>query len=394
MASEFSFEQRFLKQIDWWIVGCLLALTAFGILVLDGTTYGVELRRPPAKWQMVWWAAGLVVFLAIILVDYGQLAKLALPAYFLCLLLLAGLLARRGIRPGGAASWYDLGKLRIQPSEFTKIAVILVISSYLARIKARLPGWADLAVVALLVLVPSVLIAFQPDFGTAIISLPLIAVLPWVAGTKRSIYVILAAALLVATTAYGAAVVVRGGDFPFLKDYQQVRMRAFFGKLLPSPQEATAGASVADSMRRGANLQPIQARIAIGSGRLWGRGWRQGTQTRLEFLPKAHTDYIFASCGEQFGFVGCTLVLALYALLVYRSILVALRSKDWLGYFIVIGVVTVFITHVVLNIGVATDLLPVTGLPLPFLSYGGSFLLATYIGFGLIVSVGMRRYSF
>jgi len=239
-SSGFSSEPRFWNQIDWWIVGSLIGLTAFGIVVLDGTTYGVELRRPPAKWQTVWWVAGLVAFVAVILVDYGRLAKLAVPAYLLCLLLLAGLLARRGISAGGAASWYDFGKMRIQPSEFTKIAVVMMAASYLARIKVRLPGWADLGVVALLVLVPCVLIALQPDFGTAITVLPLIAVLPWVAGTKRSIYIILAASLLLATTAYGAAVVIRGGDFPFLKEYQQVRLRVFFGRLLPSPQEETA----------------------------------------------------------------------------------------------------------------------------------------------------------
>jgi len=390
----FSFNERFLKQIDWWLLAGLLVLTAFGLVIIDGTTYAVEFKSHYAKRQALWWAISLVVFVSILFLDYNQLMKLALPVYLVCLVLLAGLLFSEGKTVKGATSWYDLGRLRFQPSEFTKIAVVLLVSAYLARIKARLPGWLDLLVVTLVVLVPWVLIALQPDFGTAVTFLPLIVVVHWAAGARRRIYVVLAATLLLASISYGAAVVSRGGEFPFLKPYQAERLRAFFGGVLPGPQGESSDAGLENSIRRRAGWAPLQARIALGSGRVWGKGWRQGTQTRLEFLPEAHTDYIFASCGEQFGFAGCTTVLLLYALLVFRSILIALRSKDWFGYLIVIGVLTVFITHVALNIGVATDVLPVTGLPLPLLSCGGSFLLTTYIGFALVTNVGMRRWMY
>ena len=390
----FSFDQRALKQIDWWLIAGILVLTAFGILVIYGTTYDVEYKAHYPKRQMVWWAISLAVFVFILFFDYGQVMKLAVPAYLICLVLLVGLLRQKGIAVKGAASWYNLHGVRFQPSEFTKIAVVLMTATYLARIKVRLPGWADLAVVAGLILLPCVLIALQPDLGTAATFLPLIVVMPWAAGAARRIYIILFGIAFLAAVAYGGAVVVRGGDFPFLKPYQKERLRAFLAEVLPGHTLELAGGGLADSIRQKGEWAPLQSRIALGSGRLWGRGWGQGTQTRREFLPEAHTDYIFASCGEQFGFAGCTLVLALYAFLVYRSLFLALRAKDWLGYLLVMGFLTVFITHIALNIGVATDVLPVTGLPLPFLSSGGSFLLTSYIGFALIVNVGMRKYVF
>jgi len=390
----FSVNQRILRQIDWWLVAGVLVLTAFGILVIDGTTYAVEYKSHYARRQTMWWAISLAVFLAILFFDYTKLMKLAAPAYLACLALLVGLLLQKGVKIKGAASWYSLHGFRFQPSEFTKIAAVLMVAAYLARLKVRLPGWADLTVVAALVLAPCVLIALQPDVGTAATFLPLLAVMPWVAGAARRIYVVLLGFALLLAVLYGGAVVARGGDFPFLKPYQQERLRSFLGRVLPSRADDRGREGLGDSIRQRGGYAPLHARIALGSGRLWGRGWRQGTQTRLEFLPEAHTDYIFASCGEQFGFVGCAFVLAVYALLVYRSLFLALRSKDWLGYLLVIGFLTVFITHIGLNIGVATDILPVTGLPLPFLSCGGSFLLTTYIGFGLIVNVGMRKYVF
>jgi len=389
-----SFDRRFLKQIDWWLITGILALTAFGILVIDGTTYAVEYRSHYARRQMTWWAVSAVVFAILVLLDYSRLMKLVVPAYLICLALLVGLLVEKGVSVRGASSWYVVDGFRFQPSEFTKIAVILMVSAYLARIKARLPGWRDMIVVAALVLVPCTLIALQPDLGTAATFLPLLVVMPWAAGAGRRIYLVLFGVVLFAVAVYGTAVMARGGDFPFLKPYQEGRLKAFFGQLLPSRGDESTEGGLADSIRQRERWAPLQARIALGSGRLWGRGWRSGTQTRLEFLPEAHTDYIFASCGEQFGFVGCLFVLALYALLVYRSLFLALLSKDWGGYLLIIGFLTVFTAHILLNIGVATDILPVTGLPLPFLSSGGSFLLTTYIGFALIVNVGMRKYMF
>ena len=390
----FSFDQRFFKQIDWWLLAGLLALTAFGIVVIDGTTAGVESKSHYAQRQVMWWAISLVAFVCILFLDYNQLMKLAVPVYLVCLALLLGLLLHEGKTIRGTHSWYALGKLRFQPSEFTKIATVLVVSAYLARIKARVPGWGDLIVVAVLVLTPLVLVAHQPDLGTAVTFLPLIVVLHWAAGARRRIYVVVAGVVLLLVAGYGSVVVARGGEFPFLKPYQEERLRAFFGNVFSRASGDSSGEGLENSIRRRAGWAPLQARIALGSGRLWGKGWRMGTQTRLEFLPEAHTDYIFASCGEQFGFAGCAAVLALYAGLVFRSILIALRSKDWFGYLVVVGVLTIFITHVALNVGVAMDVLPVTGLPLPFLSCGGSFLLTTYVGFGLVMNVGMRRYMY
>lgn len=389
----FSFHRRLLNQIDWWIVGALLALTAFGILVIDGTTFADEYRAGYARRQMMWWGVSLVCFVVILLMDYSQLVKPSVVGYLACLACLVYLLYQSKVIKG-AASWIDLRVIRFQPSEFTKIATVVAVAAYLAWIKRRLPGYFDMAVVAAIVLLPFLLIALQPDLGTAAVFLTLIIVMPWAAGARPRIYAVLLAVCLLATTVYATAVVVRGGDYPFLKPYQEVRLRAFFERMIPKGRKGSEESELIESMRGRAGWAPLQARIALGSGQWFGRGWRKGTQTRLDFLPEAHTDYVFSSCGEQFGFAGCAFVLALYTLLIYRSMFVALRSKDWFGYLIVVGFLTVFVTHVFLNIGVATDLLPVTGLPLPLMSYGGSFLLTTYVGFALVVNVGMRKYMF
>lgn len=393
----FSFDRSNLKYIDWWIVGSLLALTAFGVLVIYGTTYETHQSLP--KLQMRWWAISLAVFIFILCIDYSQLTKLSWVAYIVCLAMLAGLLAIRwvAVRRGAdwyVASWYDLGPGRFQPSEFTKIVVVMAVAAYLAAIKARLPGWLDHVAVALIVAAPFLLIAMQPDMGTSAVFLPLIVVMPWAAGASRRIYLILAGIAVGLVVAYATAVVIRKGDYPFLKPYQERRVNAFLSGLLPDKWSQIEELGLDSSISESADWAPRQAVIAIGSGRVWGKGWLKGTQTRLEFLPVAHADYIYSSCGEQFGFVGCALVLGLYLILVYRSLLMALRAKDWFGYLIVVGVLTIFVTHVFLNIGVATNILPVTGLPLPFMSAGGSFLLTMYIGFALVVNVGMRKYWF
>ena len=399
----FSFNRRLLNQIDWWIVGALLALTAFGVVVIDGTTYDTDQYKSGfARRQMIWWAISLACFVAIVLLDYSQLVKPAVIAYFACLACLVFLPLFRNspyvIVQNGAASWIDLEVIRFQPSEFTKIAVVLAVAAYLAGIKRRLPGWLDLVVVAAIVLAPFGLILLQPDLGTAVVFLPLIVIMPWAAGASRRIYVILFAGCLAVAAAYGSyAAFYKGryrGDWPLLKKYQEDRLRAFFRGLVPKGGDGADDADLTATIRRREGWGPLQARIALGSGQWFGRGWRMGTQTRHEFLPEAHTDYVFASCGEQFGFAGCVFVLVLYTLLIYRSMFVALRSKDWLGYLIVVGFLCVFVTHVFLNIGVATDLLPVTGLPLPLMSAGGSFLLTIHIGLALVVNVGMRKYMF
>jgi len=391
-----SFQKRFFKQMDWWIIGAVLILTGFGIVVIDGTTSGVAHKEVLAERQAMWWGIALGAFIFVLLFDYTQLVKLAIPSYLACIALLAGLFVSPtgAINVNGATSWYDFGPVRLQPSEFTKIVVVLVASGYLGRIKGRRAGFLDMIVVGLIVLVPVGFIALQPDFGTAATFLLLIPVLPWVAGARRRIYAILCGTGLLLVLTYGSIVVARGGDYPGLSGYQEERINSYLSRMLPIDRGEVDREELLADINRRSGWAPLQARIALGSGQWFGKGWRQGTQSSMEFLPEAQTDYIFASCGEQFGFAGCAFVLALYLLIVYRSLSLALRSKDWLGYFIIVGFLTVFISHIFINLGVATDLLPVTGLPLPFLSVGGSFLVTLYIGFGLVVSIGMRKWMF
>jgi rod shape determining protein RodA len=245
----------------------------------------------------------------------------------------------------------------------------MVLSRWLAKRPGKMRRLSDLYVPLLIVGLPMVLVAKQPDFGTAIVFLPVGFVMLWVAGIRKR-YVTAAVVLVLITVA---------AVYPYLKSYQKRRITVF---LNPG----------SDPMHGGYNIR--QAEIAMGSGRLLGKGWRGGTQTALQFLPEHHTDFIFSSLGEQFGLVGAMVVLLLYAIVTLRSLNIARNAKDWLGGFLVVGLITIFLTHMVLNVGMVLRIFPVTGLPLPFLSYGGSFLLTTYIIFGFILNVGMRKYFF
>jgi len=356
------------KRFDPVLFLLVLAVTLAGIAVIYGATYSVPGLSNYGKKQFIWLLVCLPAFFLMCAVDYRRVRQISWPFYFVIVLALL-LLPVLGHQVKGAKSWYAVGPHRIQPSEFAKIAVALCLSHYLASRERPIRRIRDVLVPLALGAVPAFLILIQPDLGTASLFLPLVLVMLFAAGSsKRLIFLILLLAVWVCVSAY-----------PFLRPYQKARIRVFL-----HPEH--------DARWQGYNI--LQAEISLGSGGVTGKGWKQGTQTRLRFLPERHTDFIFSSLGEQFGMAGCAILLVLYALISLRIALQARHVRNRFGRLAMIGLLACFLLHVIFNVGMSLRLLPVTGLPLPLFSYGGSFLLTNYLIFGMIQSIIMRRFQY
>jgi rod shape determining protein RodA len=306
--------------------------------------------------------------LVALTIDYRTLADKSHWIYGFTILLLL-YVAFFGVVRGGARRWIPLGFFNLQPSEFAKLAVALVLAKFFGESRRIQPTGGDLVTGAALTVVPFLLIARQPDLGTAVTLIPVYLAVAYVAGLPMRILGILALAAVLA-----APVVWKFG----LKDYQKSRIMMFI-----DPSKDT----------RGAGYQQIQARITVGSGGLWGKGFMKGTQGQLRFLPVASTDFIFSAWAEEQGFVGVLIALGLYLLVITRALEAARLSKDRLGSFLVLGILASFTFQVFYNITMSAGLAPVKGLTLPLMSYGGSSLIATLTGFGLILNVRMRRFT-
>jgi len=300
-------------------------------------------------------------------IDYRTLADKSHLIYLAMLLTLVGVLFFGDVR-GGSRRWIDLGPFNLQPSEFAKATVALILAKMLGESRRALTN-QDLLLAGVLTAVPLLLIARQPDLGTAVTLLPILVTVAFVAGMPvRYLAMAVLVGALVAPVAY------RFG----LQEYQRERIATFL-----DPEQDP----------RGAGYQQIQARITVGSGGLWGKGYREGTQGQLRFLPVAHNDFIFSVLAEEQGFVGVVVVLGLYAFVILRSIEAARLAKDRQGAYLVLGVLASFTFQVVYNITMSAGLVPVKGLTLPLMSYGGSSMIATLAGFGLILNVRMRRFT-
>jgi rod shape determining protein RodA len=317
--------------------------------------------------QAVWVAAGVVALAVLLAVDYHHLVNMAPVLYGLGLGALV-LVLFYGHEAGGARSWFLLGPFSVQPSELHKIATVLLLTRYLSRLSQPHLNLKDILVAGLIGGAPVVLLALEPDMGTAGMFMPMLIAMVLVAGLKPRHVV--AAALL--------ALIGAAGVWTFaMKDYQRQRIRTFL-----SPE--------ADP--QGSGYQVRQSKIAVGSGQWTGRGWGQGTQSQLRFLPERHSDFVMAVLAEEWGFLGVATVLGLYALVLSSTAKIALRSRDRAGILLAVGLVSIVASHVVYNTGMVVGLLPITGIPLPFISYGGSFMLFNFLAVGLILNVDYRRY--
>lgn len=342
-----------------------LLLSVIGLATVASAT-AVEAENFLPR-QVVWIGLGLLVLLAAALVDYHALVE-GSPVLFAVGLLVLALVPFLGREVSGAKSWLVLGPFTVQPSEVHKILTVLLLTRYLASRERAYLRLSEILTATTLVAVPMVLIALQPDMGTAVMYLPALGGMLLVAGIRPRL--LLAAALL--------GVVLAAGLWQFgLKDYQRQRITTFL-----QPEQDPLGAG----------YQVRQSKIAVGSGQWSGRGFGQGTQSQLRFLPARHSDFVMAVWAEEWGFLGVGAVFAFYALFFFSAAQIALRSRDRAGVLLVVGLVSLMAAHVIYSTGMVVGLLPITGIPLPFISYGGSFMLFNFFATGLILNVDYRRY--
>jgi rod shape determining protein RodA len=357
-------ERRLFLHLDWLLIGAIFFLTMIGIAMIYSTTGGW--RLPVVQLYAV--IIGVIGFLIFLSIDYRALTD---KSHFVYLALLGMLIyvLLFGTTAGGARRWISLGAFNLQPSEFAKLGVALVLAKFFGENRRGAPTSGDLVIAAFLAGLPLILIAREPDLGTAVTLIPIYLGIGYVAGMRMRILGILAAVAIVATPiAWSYA----------LKPYQKSRVETFLDPSLDP---------------KGAGYQQIQAQITVGSGGLWGKGYRKGTQGQLRFLPVAHNDFIFSALAEEQGFAGVLIVLSLYLIVIWRSLEAARLAKDRLGAYLVMGVLSSFGFQVIYNIAMSAGLLPVKGLTLPLLSYGGSSMIATLASFGLVLSVRMRRFT-
>jgi rod shape determining protein RodA len=362
------FERRLYYHIDWTMVIAILALCTLGVIMIYSTTSdptrGTSHMYITQLYAIV---IGLGVMVFMLTLDYRSFTDKSHLIYIgLCALLLYVMFF--GMVQMGARRWIPLKIFNLQPSEFAKVGLALVLAKFFGENRGT-PAWTDLAIGGALTLLPLYLIAKEPDLGTAVTLLPVFLAVAFLAGMRMRILGILAVCfVLAAPIAWKFA----------LKDYQKSRISTF----LDPSQDA-----------RGAGYQQIQARITVGSGGLTGKGFRQGTQGQLRFLPVAHNDFIFSVLAEEQGFAGVLAALGLYLFVILRALEAARLSKDQLGSYLVLGVLASFVFQVVYNITMSAGLAPVKGLTLPLMSYGGSSMIATLAGFGLVLNVRMRRFT-
>lgn len=394
------------RQFDGLYMGLALALSLLGVTLIFSARHSLDGSTDFYLRQLMWIALSLVVFLAVIRIPIRFYEVFAYPIFGLAVLLLVAVLfVGKGV--GGSVRWFDFGSVKFQPSEWAKLAAVVAAARFLSSNRPHSPRF-KLLILGLICGLPALLVLREPDLGTAMVfgaifvGLALWSKIPlWSLALLLTPFVSLVAASNVwAWLAYlvillGALVVVRPGLWPAigmatmniaagistpflwskLHHYQQLRILTF---LDPSRDP------------HGAGYQIIQSKVAIGAGGLLGRGFLEGTQTHLKFLPAQHTDFIFAVLGEEFGFLGTTVTLALFALLVIRGYWFAHRTRNRFGSYVAAGLTSVLLFHILVNIGMTLGVLPVTGLPLPFLSYGGTFLLAIWAQVAIIQVVAER----
>ncbi len=382
------------EEFDWHLLATALVLSLIGLVFVWSTTHDDESAGLLPR-QLLFVGAALPLVAVAVRFPYPTLGRLVVPAYAVCMALLVYQLLGGADEARNTQSWIRLPfGFKLQPSEFAKLAVVLMLAAWL-RHRPRPRRLVDLVGPFALALFPAVLVAQQPDLGSAVLLLPVLFAMLFCAGTRL--------ALLLGIGGAGAALAVLLYFSPFLHDYQRARILGFFqsipeqtakAKDLRAAGEHEEARQVEHQLRalkQGTNFQVYHSMISIGSGGLIGRGIGRGPHNRLDYLPERHNDFIFAVVGEEWGFLGSSIVLGLYFLLVALTLGVARRTRDAFGRLICVGVATQLGCQVFLNAGVATGLLPVTGVTLPFLSSGGSSMVASFLSLAFVLNVGAHR---
>lgn len=362
-------ESRELDSFDWQFLGVTAAILSLGVLSIYSVAHAQSGSGMPLYVkQLLWILVGCAAFLAMLWIDYHKIARWSYVLYGLILVLLAVVLVA-GKTSRGAQRWIPIGPFAFQPSEFSKLVLILVLATYYAH--APRQGWIQRVVLPGLLMAPGLLLILkQPDLGSGLSYLAIYAALLLVVGMKSKAMGIL---LLFAVMLFPFAWEWVWGS---LHDYQRERIMAFV-----DPAYDTGGKG----------YHALQSRIAIGSGELLGKGLYGGTQSQLKFLPEGHTDFVFAVFAEEWGFLGALLVLALFLGLLLLALEIALKAKDVLGALLAAGIIGMLGFCLMVNIGMTAGLLPIVGIPLPLMSYGGSAVVTTMAALGLLLNIKRRR---
>jgi rod shape determining protein RodA len=366
------FERRLLKHLDWALIAATMALALYGLAMIYSASFSNRsLTGGDAfffvKRQAWWLGVGLAAAAACAGVDYRGPARRHRLIYVIVIIGLLGVMWR-GQSAGGAARWVSMGGFRLQPSELAKVGLIITLAALLARRRQTVTRLGTVAVTVMHVAAPAALIALQPDLGTALVLVALWFVMLFLAGARK---------LHLGVAALALALLFAGAwKLDVLRPYQKARLSVFVN---PGVDPLGSGYHV------------IQSKIAVGSGRWWGKGYLAGTQSQLRFIPSQHTDFIFTAVGEELGFVGAACLLALYLVVLWRGLAIMDHADDALGMLLAGGIVAMFALQVLVNIGMTVSIMPITGLPLPFFSYGGSSMVASMAAVGLLLSIAMRR---
>jgi rod shape determining protein RodA len=357
--------ERTLSRLDLNLLTTALLIAAVGcMLVYSATYFGPD--APLFRKQVIWTLVGIVLMFIFIAIDYHVLLEIAPVLYGVGIVLLAYLLASDHLTRN-VKSWIHVGAFQFQPSEFMKIFTALLIARYFDSNERAYLDVRSFLIVMAMIGFPVVLIALQPAFGSAASFFPLFGVAMFFGGIKPKLWLIATICFLIALPLGWHA----------LKPFQKERIMIF---LDPARDPLGSG------------YQVMQAKIATGSGGITGKGFLHGTQVNLEYLPARHTDFIFSVLGEEWGFVGVSVVLTLYLFLIVESLSVAKASRDRGGTFLVLSLICFFIFHILINVSMQIGLLPVTGIPLPLISYGGSATMMFFMSIGLILNVGFRKF--
>lgn len=359
--------KKYLKNIEWTILICVGILIVIGCVALYSATQSTE--HDELIKQLIWLGISVPIMIGILAIDYELIIKAAPICYGVMLILLVVVLFTKPIN--GATSWFVIGQISLQPAEFAKIFVILTLTLVMSKIqkdeKSEISKPLKLGMCLMVVIVPVLLIVRQPDYGTAIAFIVATIFMLFAAGINKK-YIIISGLL--------AVIVLPVLYLYILPDHAKTRIDVFLNP---------------DLDPRGSGYNIIQSKLAIGSGQLLGMGVKQGNQTQLGYLYPKTTDFIFSVIGEEMGFVIAGLVIVLYVILVTKIIYIAKTAKDDKGSYVAIGIAGIFVFHMVENIGMTMGLLPITGVPLPFVSYGGSSLLTNLILIALVLNISGRR---
>jgi len=369
-----------LKNLDFVILGSLVVILVMSLFVLSSASASIV--SDPTYFvtkQAMWIVIGLVAMVAAISINYTQFARHNRLLYVLnILLLLSVLIPGVGTEVNGATSWIKVGPFSLQPVEFSKLLMIITFANFLVTKQGQLNTFKELIPCFLYFALPLLLILKQPDLGSSLVFIAILFGMLLVGGARLGLLAGITTAGLGGAISAVFLHLKLGMPLP-IKQYQLMRLLVFL-----NPYADGKGG-------RGAGYNVIQSLAAVGSGKFWGQGLGKGSQVQLNFLPEHHTDFIFSVVGEELGFIGSIFLLSMYFLLLYRCIKIALNSKDLFGSLIVIGIVSMFTYHIIQNVGMAIGMMPITGIPLPMLSYGGSSMLANLIAIGLVLNVNFRR---